>query len=494
MNSQTLREARIFEEVEEKTISSSEKPLFHLCARSGWMNDPNGFSFYKGEYHLFYQYYPYAPHWDSMHWGHAVTKDFLHWSYLPAVLAPDQLYDKDGCFSGNAVELPDGRQLLMYTGVVHEPQAGGSVKDVQTQCLAVGDGLDYEKYELNPVLTEKDIPDEGSRHDFRDPKIWQEKDGTYTCALVNRGEDGNGRVLLYKSRDAFHWTFDKVLVRNDGRYGTMWECPDFFELNGKWVLLTSPMDMLPKGFEYHNGNGSLCLIGEMDPQTGTFCEEHDQAIDYGIDFYAAQTVLAEDGRRIMVAWMQNWDTCDLHMQKPRWCGQMTIPRELSVRDGRLYQRPVRELEALRCEEVICENVLVEGKTELEGVRGRTVELELEVSSADEEAYQKFSVYFAENSEYHSKISYHPQEQILKIDRKFSGSRRAVIHQRRALVRTPGRVLRMRIILDRFSVEVFINGGEQTMTATYFTDLAAEGISFEADGRAVMNLKKWTLRP
>lgn len=147
MISQALRDARKYEETSEKMINSFERPAFHLSARTGWMNDPNGFSFYDGKYHMFYQYHPYDSHWGSMHWGHAVSSDLLHWSYLPAALAPDSCYDRDGCFSGNALTLPDGRQLLMYTGVEKEQQKNGEILDIQTQCLAIGDGLDYEKYE-----------------------------------------------------------------------------------------------------------------------------------------------------------------------------------------------------------------------------------------------------------------------------------------------------------------------------------------------------------
>ena len=150
---QMLREARKYEETAEKMIAACDRPAFHLSARTGWMNDPNGFSFYGGKYHLFYQYHPYDCLWGPMHWGHAVSEDLLHWTYLPAALAPDELYDRDGCFSGSALALPDGRQLLMYTGVLREQQADGSIRETQTQCLAAGDGTDYEKYEKNPVLT-----------------------------------------------------------------------------------------------------------------------------------------------------------------------------------------------------------------------------------------------------------------------------------------------------------------------------------------------------
>ncbi|MDE6917497.1 MAG: glycoside hydrolase family 32 protein, partial [Lachnospiraceae bacterium] len=142
MTSQTLREARKYEETVEKNIAGEERPDFHLCARTGWMNDPNGFSYYNGMYHMFYQYYPYESKWGPMHWGHAVSRDLLHWEYLPAALAPDEAYDRDGCFSGSAIALPDGRQLLMYTSVIKERQENEALRDIQTQSVAVGDGID----------------------------------------------------------------------------------------------------------------------------------------------------------------------------------------------------------------------------------------------------------------------------------------------------------------------------------------------------------------
>ena len=185
MTSQILRDARKYEMEMERKIAGEHRPVFHLSSRVGWMNDPNGFSFYKGEYHMFYQYHPYSPFWGPMHWGHAVSRDLLHWEHLPAALAPDMEYDRDGCFSGSAVVLPDGRHLLMYTGVSKEVQPDGSTKEVQTQCLAVGDGMDYEKYVGNPVLDKAALPEGGSKYDFRDPKLWRKQDGSYLCVTGN---------------------------------------------------------------------------------------------------------------------------------------------------------------------------------------------------------------------------------------------------------------------------------------------------------------------
>ncbi len=494
MRSQTLWEARKYEEAFGKAISLQERPGFHLSPRTGWMNDPNGFSWHDGKYHMFYQYHPYDSHWGPMHWGHAVSEDLLHWEYLPAALAPDEIYDRDGCFSGGAVTLPDGRQLLMYTGVVNERQPNGGHTEVQTQCLAVGDGTDYEKYENNPVLDEKDLPEGSSRNDFRDPKIWQDEDGTYCCVIGNRAADESGQVLLYTSQDGFRWEFKSILASNHNRIGKMWECPDFFRLDGKWVILTSPQDMLSQGFEYHNGNGTLCLIGDYDKETGKFIEESDQSIDYGIDFYATQTLLTPDGRRVMIGWMQNWDTCN-HRRKHEeaWFGQVSLPRELSIQNGRLCQKPIRELEAMRCNRVAFENLTFSGNIYPEGLRGRRVDMEIVVRPVEGcDMYRKFAVRFAQNDQYQTSFSYRPGESVLKVDRKFSGSRRAIIHQRRSKVLCKDGVLKLRIILDRFSVEAFINDGEQVMTAVLYTDQEADGIYFSADGTVSIDVVKYDL--
>ena len=145
--SEMLEKARKYEDEQGKQIKAEDRPVFHVSPYVGWMNDPNGFSYYRGEYHLFYQYHPYDTYWNSMHWGHVVSKDLLHWEYLPAALAPDEEYDKIGCFSGSATELGDGRQLLIYTAVDQEKMEDGTVRDIQTQAVAVGDGKNYKKYE-----------------------------------------------------------------------------------------------------------------------------------------------------------------------------------------------------------------------------------------------------------------------------------------------------------------------------------------------------------
>lgn len=494
MTTQALQAARLYEQEAAAKISPETRPGFHLSARTGWMNDPNGFGVYQGQYHLFYQYHPYDSHWGPMHWGHAVSRDLLHWDYLPCALAPDRPYDEAGCFSGSALELPDGRHVLMYTGVSRRTEADGSTRLIQTQCLAFGDGENYEKFEGNPVLTEQDLPAGGSPYDFRDPKLIRLPDGRFRCLVANDNENGGGQILLYESRDLISWTFLRAVAENKGRLGLMWECPDLFALDGSRVLLLSAQDMLPKGFEYHNGNGAVALLGEAGPEDAVFRETADQAVDYGIDFYAAQTLLSPDGRRIMIGWLQNWDTCNQHFRNYPWFGQMSLPRELFVKDNRLCQRPLRELGALRGAPVHHENVLLEnGIIALPGIRGRMLELELELAP-EGELYRRFALRFAQNETYHTGVSFRPHESVLKLDRKFSGSRRAIIHQRRAKVAHEAGRLKLRVILDRFSCEVFVGEGEQVLSMAVDTPVSADGLSFLAEGRLRMNLTVWPLEP
>jgi len=489
--SHKLLRAREYEEKTAKLIPDASRPKFHLSPCVGWMNDPNGFSWYKGEYHLFYQYNPYDTVWDSMHWGHAVSKDLLNWRYLPAALAPDESYDSFGCFSGCAVELPTGEHLLMYTG---SRKDGNTGEEIQTQCIAVGDGLNYKKYARNPVLDENILPEGLSRSNFRDPKIWREKDGSYRCVVSTCGQDNLGTILLFSSKDGFEWKYESVLVKNDGRFGLMWECPDFFILDGKHVLITNPMDMIPDGYEYNNRNGTVCLIGELDDEGKHFSYAYHHSVDYGIDFYAPQTILAPDGRRIMTGWMQNWDNSRLIDRKGRqWFGQMSLPRELSVRNNRLYQQPVRELEQYRTNKVEYRHVFVEGELFLKGIEGRTADLEITIRPADtERLYRKFEVNFAQDGQYRTVLSFCPHESVLKMDLSFSGLDKVCVSQCQCKVSDRNGELKLRIILDRFSAEVFINDGEQAMSVAVLTDVSAEKISFNAVGEAIMDIIKYDL--
>ncbi len=482
MEKDKLKSARLYESIYSREISPAERPVFHLSTLVGWLNDPNGFSVYKGEYHLFYQYHPYNTNWGPMHWGHAKSKDLLHWQWLPAALAPDQEYDNAGCFSGSAIELPDGRHLLLYTGVQSIADAVGREVTRQIQCAALGNGVDYQKYEKNPVLDEEDLPRGGSSVDFRDPKLWREPDGSYRAVAANMTEDGSAAVRLFRSEDGLHWVFDRTLVRCENRIGKMWECPDYFALDGQQVLIVSPMEMEAQGLSFHNGCSTVSMLGQEN-QEGEFVWERVDSLDYGLDFYAPQTLLTQDGRRILIAWMQRQESCRCQPPGAKWFGQMTLPRELSIRDGRLIQTPIRELERLR-KATLHWSGEISGSFTIPGVQGRVTDLTLRLQLG---AYHHFTIQVAADDKVHTDIIHNSAKHTVTIDRTFSGFRFDILHRRSCEVHSGA--VELRLILDRFSVEVFVNGGEQVLTSTLYTDQSAQGIRFVCDGTAKVELEQ-----
>ncbi len=484
MISDRLQKARDYEA--NTHISLRERPAFHITPTAGWMNDPNGFSPYHGEYHLFYQYYPYSTSWNDMHWGHVKTQDFITWQRLPAALAPDTDYDQAGCFSGSAIQLLDGRQLLLYTGVAPaSPQ-----QNVQAQCAAIGNGVDYEKLSGNPVISHDHLPQGCSKYDFRDPKIWQEPDGTYRAVAAAFTQQDSGAVLLFQSPDAIHWEYACTLDASHNEAGGMWECPDFFPLDGKQVLMVSPMDMYPDGPGIHPGNNAVVLLGSWNPETMEFSRESLQAIDCGLDFYAPQTLQASDGRRIMIGWMQSWQSADAKPQGFPWFGQMTLPRELSLRQGRLFQCPVRELENYRGPAVVHKNVSVTVSTALPEIQGRVIDMTLTLRPGQDCRW--FRLYLAEGDGFATTLLWRPEEGSMEIDRTASGLPRDIANIRRFPVQAQDGLLKLRLILDRFSLELFVNDGQQAASAVLYTPQSAQGIRFEARGEMTMDVEKYGL--
>lgn len=505
-----------------KSDVANERPIFHFTPLVGWMNDPNGFSPYKGEYHLFYQYYPFDTIWGAMHWGHTKTKDFIRWEHLPAALAPDMPYDQNGCFSGGAIELEDGRQLIMYSGVtplnynIDEP-----VEDLppesdryQNQCIAIGDGINYEKSGTNPMLVASTVPEGGSLVDFRDPKLWKEDDGYYYTVIANRPASGNGDILLYKSADALHWDFVSVLISNDGTYGRMWECPDLFTLDGRDVMLVSPMEMKEQGLEYHNGHITMALIGQYDREDHKFKNYVHHAIDYGVNFYSTQSLETYDGRRIMIAWMMNWVEQDVRMDGLHFFGQNTIPRELHIVGDRMIQNPVRELENYRVDKVAYENVMLGSENSednredshndksascekgsyitLDGIKGRILDMTIELTPTEAGSYKEWNMQVAVDENHHLLVQYLPEENIIIVDRHSCGENQKEVWLGKFYVRDRQGALKLRVLMDKYSIELFANDGEQAATYTFYTDLSADGIQFGADGEVKMDIEKYRI--
>lgn len=247
-----------------------------------------------------------------------------------------------------------------------------SEQERQNQCIAFGDGKDYVKYEKNPVVTGDMLPENCSRIDFRDPKIWKEND-TYYLIVGSKDNQQIGQVVLCSSKDLKEWKFETILASNEtGKIGTMWECPDFFPLGNKRVLICSPQNMKAEKYEFHNGHNSVYFAGDYDSETHSFVKEEPHPLDYGMDFYAPQTTELPDGRRIMIAWMKSWDACVIPDSQD-WKGMMTLPRELELKGGRIWQKPVREIETYHKNFCKYEKAEIDGETTLAGVEGRTID-------------------------------------------------------------------------------------------------------------------------
>lgn len=483
-----LKKAREYEIKKEQEIKEEVRPHFHLTPRVGWMNDPNGFSFYNGEYHLFYQYHPYDTNWGPMHWGHAVSNDLVNWSHLPAAMAPDGAFDNKGCFSGSSLTLDDGQQYIIYTGVYTLAKEDGNAVEHQMQCVAIGNGLDYTKYELNPVIGPSLLPKGGSVSDFRDPHISKDADG-FKVVVANRAADGFGSALVYNSPDGFSWHFDHELMHNNGNFGTMWECPCYIDIDDKKVLIVSAMEMKAEGYEFHNGGNVICFIGNED-ESRHLVPENVHTIDYGIDFYAPQAIKTPDGRTVMIAWMQSWDDAS-YRNGLSWFGQMTLPRELSVKNGRLYQRPAREIDSLRHNKISFENVVInKDNLTLDGINGRVTDIDLTLKKTDNCSF--FTMGFGGKPGKNAILSFDPQSSVLTLDRSSVGSGEGAVHKRSCKLEYCNEDLKLRIILDTFSIEVFANEGEKVMSMTFYTDPEIDNITFSSDG-IIADIVKYDLK-
>ena len=308
-------------------ITKIKEPAFHITGERGWINDPNGLIFYKDRYHAFFQYHPYDTKWGPMHWGHVVSEDLTNWKYLPNALTPGGDGDKNGCFSGSAI-VYDGRLWLLYTGFT-ENQGGDSIR--QLQCLAESsDGITFKKHGI--VIGEDDLPEGYSPSDFRDPKVWRHG-GLFWCIVAARKLDGRGRILLFKSADLFKWEFVGDLFGKDSA-GIMIECPDYSEEDG-YLLFCEQFQPSENGLHL-NVHTSRFAIGKIDYSRGIFKEESRGIVDYGFDVYAPQTFA---GKPVMMGWLNMWDR-NIPSEKYGFAGMLTVPRAVSVRDGRLYQEPI----------------------------------------------------------------------------------------------------------------------------------------------------------
>ena len=480
MSLSNLEKARAYEN-EHKNQCDAARPFIHFTPATGWCNDPNGFSVFQGIYHLFYQYYPYDTKWGSMHWGHAQSKDLIHWDYLPAALAPDQTFDELGCFSGSAIELDPEHQLLIYTGCYTGELTPITGTYYQHQCIAIGDGRNYKKWDGNPAIPANMLPQGHNGLDFRDPKIWKENDDYYTI-VSSQLENQKGAILVYRSEDAYRWDYVSTLLENDGSYGSMWECPDLFSLERQDILLISPMEMRAKG-EFHAGHGSLGFLGHLDRKNFTFRKTQVQALEYGTDFYAATTLESPDGRRIMIAWLHNWAYKEYNMMSGPLFGQMILPRELFLKEGRLCQLPVRELAHYYGAHFQQSSMIKDQWIYEEGpmdVYDLTFTFDLS-EKAKEAAYMPafhFRIMLGQEEGDLFLLDYDGNEKKFLADRSAAGVKLDIVSKRYFDASPIKNRLKIRFLVDRYSIEIFINDGMQA--ATFQIASLDHGISLDVN--------------
>lgn len=478
--------------VEANQYQQTFRPQFHFSPQKYWMNDPNGMVYFDGEYHLFYQYYPNSNVWGPMHWGHAVSKDLVHWQELEVGLAPD---DKGWIFSGSAVYDKDNTSglgskenppLIAIFTYHNEPERLNGSNTFQSQAIAysLDKGRTWVKYANNPVLTSPNIDD------FRDPKVvWREEEQQWLMSLAVKD-----RISFYTSKNLIDWQYQSDFGQDIGFHGGVWECPDLlkFNVNGqeKYVLLVSINPGGPNG-----GSATQYFVGDFDGKNFVLDEKfaqnnHKSArwIDYGTDNYAGVTwsnVPKEDGRTLFIGWMSNWDYART-VPTYQWRSAMTVPRTLNLKQIAdqyvLVSEPVEELAQLHKQSKIIDAKKFSGQFTLPSFAADSglYELRLDVKTQHS---QKLDIILFNQQLQQVVLTFDFAEQQIKFDRTQAGENS--FYDKFASVQMapmPKNTdeLTIQWLQDKASSEIFINQGEVVLTAISFPPEAFNQFSIQVD--------------
>ena len=408
------------------------RPVYHHTPLYGWMNDPNGMFYKDGVWHLYYQYNPYGSQWENMHWGHSTSKDLIHWEAQPMGLEPDWL---GSIFSGSCVT-NDNEVVAFYTSAgMHQTQSMAVSKD---------GGRTFEKYSGNPVLTTSDVPD------FRDPKAFWNEDIKAWNLILAAGQE----MRIYSSKDLKEWKYESSFGKEYGNHSGVWECPDLFKMkneemrNEKWVLLCNINPGGPFG-----GSATQYFVGQFDGHKFT-CESMPTVtkwLDYGKDHYATVSFYnAPDNRRVVLAWMSNWQYANQVPTKQYRSGN-SIPRDLGL---------------FRCGEETYVSVVP--SKEMLAVRGAKVKMPTEACEIIVDTKGQTEIVLSNAKGEQVTMSYDGAKQTFSMDRTKSGD--VSFSENFActtVAPTYGQLKQLRIFIDRCSIEVFDTEGKIAMTNLVF---------------------------
>ncbi len=481
-------------ESKEKRYTEQYRPQYHFSPDSAWMNDPNGMVYYDGEYHLFYQYYPDSTVWGPMHWGHAVSTDLVHWQHLPIALYPDSL---GYIFSGSAVvdwkntsglgtqENPPLIAIYTYHNALIA-EAGGV--DVESQAIAysLDKGRSWIKYEGNPV-----IPNDGNR-DFRDPNVfWNEDIQKWNLVL-----SAHDHVQIYSSDNLKDWKYESDFGVDAGGHGGVWECPDLFPLKvddtdeTKWVLIVNINPGGPNG-----GSATQYFTGEFDGCKFTADTKETKWLDWGHDNYAGVTwadVPKEDGRRIFMGWMSNWDYAQVVPTK-KWRSAMTLPRVLSLVKKKdefiVRSTPVEEINKIINTETVISNQVKSISDEVllntKGINLNQSHLVFDFELGDSIPHE-FGIILENNLNEQIKFGYVDSTKQFQFDRTQSGNlsfSEKFAHISTAPYQT-GSTLNLEIFIDAASMEIFVDNGDLVMTEIFFSTQPFSKLKIFSNGQAI----------
>lgn len=444
---------------------------YHIMAPIGWINDPNGLCEFNGKYHCYYQYSPLTPMGGLKFWGHSVSNDLVNWEDKGVALYPDIDEDRDGVYSGSAFVKND-TIYFFYTGnVKYEGEYDYILTGREQNVILVTskDGINFS--EKRVVLKNSDFPKDMSLH-VRDPKVWEE-DGVYYMVLGARTADNEGCILLYKSNNIYNWEFVSVPAGKQDNMGYMWECPDIFKLDNNDILMFSPQGIDPKGYKYNNIYQCGYAKGKFNDDKKEFKFDEFIEIDRGFDFYAPQTFEDSKGRRIVIGWMGVPDA--IEHKNPTinnfWQHQLTIPRELVLKNNKLYQLPIDELKKLRIGNSIKKDVDLNKGSILEIFESNTFELNIDFRESN-----KFEIILREDC----KLSF--SDNVFKLELGKSGYGRDM----RAV--EIDYIYSIKIFSDNSSLEIFLNNGEEVFSTRIYNDSVDSSLILKGNG--IATVEKW----